>query len=205
MPGRESDRTKHRTPCTISIGAQRHNGLVIDFSRSGLFIQTSAKPDIGARLDVEMVIHGGPQRLQVEVARRKQVPPQLRTVAHGGIGVRILTAPEEFYQLLAGAQGSESGSASARSTPTAPARRAATPARPGRAARGNPGPRARVQGRGATPQPVSAAIEYRVRVKEVAGSRTRTLTVLGSDEASAREEVAEDLGDEWKVLDITPV
>ena len=64
-------------------------------------MQTNAKPKPGQRLDIELSVCGETLRMHVEVARGKQVPPQLLTVAHGGVGVRVLNAPEAFFQLLA--------------------------------------------------------------------------------------------------------
>ncbi len=40
---------------------------------------------------------------------------------------------------------------------------------------------------------------------QVSGTRTRTLRIRAADEAAARREIASDLGDEWKVLEVTPV
>ncbi len=54
------------------------------------------------------------------------------------------------------------------------------------------------------PKPV-AECEFRVRVKQVSGTRTRTLRIRAADEAAARCEVTSDLGDEWKILEVTPV
>ena len=101
MTDRISDRSRQRAPCTITIDGRRHSGFVLDLSRTGLFIQTNARPKPGQRLDIELSVRGETLRMHVEVARRKQVPPQLLTVAHGGVGVRVLSAPEAFFQLLA--------------------------------------------------------------------------------------------------------
>src|SRR5207249_3082637 len=38
--------------------------------------------------------------LVAEVARTKHVPPSLLTVARGGIGARIVSAPEEYFQMM---------------------------------------------------------------------------------------------------------
>lgn len=105
MPGRVNDRTRRRMPCDVTIGGRHHNGLVINYSPSGLFIQTSAKAKPGDRLDVQLSLPGISDQLtlQVEVVRKKVVPPQLRTVAGGGLGVRIVRAPEEFYRHLGAA------------------------------------------------------------------------------------------------------
>lgn len=181
MAGRVSDRTKRRTPCTFTLHGRHQNAFVLDLSRSGMFIQTSADADPGDRIDIEVVFDGKVLPMHVEVARRKKVPPQLLTVAHGGIGVRILSAPEGYYEML----GELSG-----------------PSREVRGgSRGSAGPAPAADARVATePDP-----NFRVRVAQVKGTRSRTLRVYGRDEADARERVGEDLGEEWKILEVSPL
>ncbi|MGH0030691.1 MAG: PilZ domain-containing protein [Myxococcota bacterium] len=177
MAGRGSERTKRRTPCTFSIGGRRQNGFVLDLSQTGLFIQTSADPRPGERLDIEVVFGGQVLAMHVEVARRKKVPPQLLTVAQGGIGVRILSAPEGYYAMLAEING-----------PSRDVRGAQAPAADGSAAAAEPeGP------------------AFRVRVKQVQGTRTRSVRIVAEDEETARSQVLDDLGDEWKILEVTPL
>jgi hypothetical protein len=202
VPERSAERTRHRTPCVVTIAGRRHNGLVLDFSRTGLYIQTSAKPEIGDRLDISLTLHGRRLPMHVQVARRKAVPPQLRTVAHGGIGVRILSAPEEFYQLLIGARGpttgggvSESMRRGGRSPLPAPIR-----AGGGRASESEP-PDTDPDERA----PDESLPQFRVRVRQVTGSRTRTLRVFASDRDAAVEEASRQVGEAWKVLEVEPV
>jgi hypothetical protein len=194
---RESDRSKQRAPFTVTLNGRRHNGLLLDISRTGLFIQTSAKPEPGTRLDIEVVLDGKPVSMLVEVTRRKQVPAQLLTVAHGGIGVRILSTGEEFFQLLANIQGTGDKEKSRRSK----GRGSKPAARPDRI-RSKPAQ----ADSGAAPKPAAeappGAKEFRVRVR--LGSRTRTLKVTAADEAAARVGVCEDLGEAWKILEVTP-
>ena len=102
MPGRVFDRKKRRLPCRLTFEGRQYSGLVIDVSPSGLFIQTSAKVKPGERLDLELGLPGEPHRLplKVVVARLRVVPPRLLSVAQGGIGVRILKAPEAFHTFM---------------------------------------------------------------------------------------------------------
>ena len=192
MAGRGAERTKQRAACTLTLDGRRHNGFVLDLSQSGLFIQTSATPAPGQRLDIEVVIRGETLAMHVEVVRRKAVPAQLLTVAHGGIGVRILAAPEMYYQLLTTARGPSSGG-----TRRAPGgeRAAGSPAsaRPAQPRRGPAPARA----------PRAPAVRFRVRVSARHGARSRTLQVEAADEAAARREVSEELGDDWKILEIS--
>ena len=180
MRGWVTGRTKRRTPCNFSIQGRRQNGFVLDISRTGLFIQTSADPAPGLRLDIDVVFNDEILPMHVEVARRKKVPPQLLTVAHGGIGVRILSAPEGYYRMLGetGVSG-QSGAPTGSSSPASSESRAVTPAE-------------------------SAGGGFRVRVGQVQGTRTKTLRVSCETEDDARREVLEELGEDWKVLEVIP-
>ena len=171
MPGRGSERTRRRTPCSFRINGRQQNGFVLDLSQTGLFIQTSADPNPGQRLDIEVVFKGEVLPMHVEVARRKKVPPQLLTVAHGGIGVRILSAPEGYYRMLSEIDG------------------------PSREVHGAKAP---AQAAPAAPEP-----SFRVRVKQVQGTRTKTLRITAEGEDDARRQVAEELGEDWKILEVT--
>src|SRR5687768_12324548 len=100
---RVSNRKKRRTPCLLTVGYRVHTGLVLDLSPSGLFIQTNAKTMRGERIEMELnVREDHPLDMVVEVVRTKSVPPRLLTVAQGGIGVRIISAPEEYFTFLNG-------------------------------------------------------------------------------------------------------
>jgi hypothetical protein len=192
MPGRKTNRTKHRTPCAVTIEGRRHNGFLIDYSLSGLFIQTSAKPRVGQRLDLELTLHGEMLPMHVEVARRRSVPAQLRTVAGGGIGVRILSAPEAFYRMLAEKQVRDGSDETPRlHAPIMP--RAASPAP--RPASPPPAPR--------TVPAEKSELVYRVRVKTLQGNRTRMLQVAASSEDAAGRLALDELGEAWKVLEVT--
>jgi hypothetical protein len=176
------------------MSGRRQNGFVLDLSRTGLFIQTSADPNPGERLDIEVVIGDQVLPMHVEVARRKKVPPQLLTVAQGGIGVRILSAPEAYYTALAELKG-----------PNRDVRGGATPRpaarRPGPAKPSASGPVARAPAAPASPDPELPG--FRVRVAQVNGTRTRTVRVSARDEAQARLQVKDDLGEEWKILEVS--
>lgn len=97
---RKFDRKKRRIPCQLWVGEREHSAFVLDLSPSGLFVQTHAKVQCGERLALRLSYEGAGLDLVVEVARTKPVPPNLLTVAKGGIGVRIVNASEEYFQLL---------------------------------------------------------------------------------------------------------
>lgn len=45
-------------------------------------------------------------------------------------------------------------------------------------------------------------IRYRVRLKQVGGSRTRTCTVVCGSEAEAGELALAEVGEDWKILEL---
>jgi hypothetical protein len=106
MDRRRNDRSKKRMGCTLWVEGARFSGIVLDMSASGLFVQSSANVVPGTPVQIEL--NGLPGKdsivLQAHVARRKVVPARLKSVAQGGVGVRIAQAPEAYYALLAKVQ-----------------------------------------------------------------------------------------------------
>ena len=100
--GRVSNRKKRRIPCQLWVGQREHSALVLDLSPSGLFIQTHARTTRGERVSLRLANEDHPLDLLVEVVRTNQVPQSLLAAAKGGIGVRITSAPEEYYAMLVG-------------------------------------------------------------------------------------------------------
>ena len=96
-----TNRKKRRIPCTLWVGEREHSALILDLSPSGLFVQTHAKTQRGGRLRLAFSHEDVVLDLKVEVVRTKTVPQSLLAAAKGGIGVRIVSAPEEYYQMLA--------------------------------------------------------------------------------------------------------
>jgi hypothetical protein len=74
----------------------------LNVSRGGLFVQTTAGPEPGAGLAVELSLGAGAHALEVdaEVVWRRVVAAHLRTITPGGVGLRIRRAPEPFYAFL---------------------------------------------------------------------------------------------------------
>ncbi len=98
---RRHRRHLRRMPCQLWVGQREYSAFVLDLSETGLFIQTHARPRIHERLRIHLAYTHAPLELVVEVVRAKQVPPSLLAAAKGGIGVRIVSAPQEYDQLLA--------------------------------------------------------------------------------------------------------
>ncbi len=102
MPPQAQPRFRKRIPCSVHSGGRRHSGLVLNVSHGGLFVQTTAGPEPGAGLAVELQLGPGGQALELDaqVVWRRVVAPHLRTIQQGGVGLRIRRAPEPFYTLL---------------------------------------------------------------------------------------------------------
>ncbi len=170
-------------PCEIVFEGERAKGFVLDLSAGGLFIQSRTRFRLGTLLEIRL---GGPATaaeitLHAEVVRSRRVPPQLAT-AGSGIGVRLLEAPAEYYELLGmvaplnsvgdedqeedrayGVEGEEDGPRSPRSM---------------------------------------LAFCYRVRVKQKGGPRSRTLVLPGESPEDAAARATEKLGEDWEVINV---
>jgi hypothetical protein len=106
------------------------------------------------------------------VARNKQVPPQLTSVARGGVGLKIVDAPNAYYETIASLEGGDS-----RRQTGAPAAAAAPPA---------------------APKP--AGTRFRVRVKQSDGPRSRSVEVLANSPDEARARVLAEVGAGWEAV-----
>ena len=96
-------RIAKRIPCSVGIGEQRHNGLVLNVSQGGLFVQTSAVMPAGEAVVLKLTPPEGADAIPVQarVVWKRSVPHELRTSAQGGIGLRIEQADERYFQHLA--------------------------------------------------------------------------------------------------------
>ena len=96
------ERFRKRIPCAFNVGRRSSSGLVLNVSRSGLFLQTSIPENSGTVVDLELkpLDREEPIALTARVVWRKAVPAQLRTIASGGFGLQIIRADEAYYGLL---------------------------------------------------------------------------------------------------------
>jgi hypothetical protein len=99
---RAAKRHKRRMFCEIVHEGRPQRAIVIDVSRTGLFVQTGARLAPGTEVDIDLRLDSGgePIRLRGSVARQKAVPAQLTSIAHGGLGIRILSAPRAYYDAI---------------------------------------------------------------------------------------------------------
>jgi hypothetical protein len=89
--------------------------MVLNVSRGGLFVQTSATASPGESVHIELGVDAsGPLGVDACVVWRRVVGAQFRTVSTGGFGARIQYAPDAWFGFLSGLAGSEVGPAPTR-------------------------------------------------------------------------------------------
>ncbi len=191
MNRRRLPRAKKRMSCGMTADGRRYSAVVLDISPNGVFLQTSAKLDVGAIVDLELNLPGEdhPVLAQARVARLKLVPHELRSVERGGIGLQIDLPPPEFLMYYAEATRAE--------IPDAAPPKHDVP-KPGAARR-----RAVKASAEPTLPPVEkkkTEIEYRVRLSQIGGNRTRNLVILCDTVGQAEAAALAETGDGWKVL-----
>jgi Tfp pilus assembly protein PilZ len=103
VEARGEQRFKKRMSCKLRLGQQDHAGIVLDVSRQGLFVQTSATARVGDKVEVVLSRpeRGTAIKLVAGVRWLRRVPTQLRSVVQAGIGLQISHAEEGYYALLA--------------------------------------------------------------------------------------------------------
>jgi hypothetical protein len=76
--------------------------MVLNVSRSGLFVQTTAGASPGDAVHLELALGRAELPLDARVVWRRVVAPHLRTVSTGGMGVHIQYASDAWFGFLAG-------------------------------------------------------------------------------------------------------
>ena len=117
-------RHRWRLACEIVSDGRSQRAIVLDLSGTGLFVQTGTRLPPGAEVEVRVLLRDGAEStaLRARVVRNKQVPPQLTSVARGGVGLKILDAPAAFYETIAALEGSDTPRQPAASATPQPAK-----------------------------------------------------------------------------------
>jgi len=208
MAKKRADRIRRRVTCELQLDGRSYRGIVLDLSESGVFVQTEATPPPGTRVRLRLRTAGGVEFVvEATVARRQVAPPQLASVVRGGLGLRVEDPPAAYFKLI----GMEAAAGTGRSLggPGAPAPGAAAAgaapagapgafgsAGPSRAAPRAPAPAA------PSPPPPDTRPEFRVRVKQSDGPRSRTLKVKAGSPSEARRNALAELGKGWEILSV---
>ena len=197
MNRRRHARTKKRISCALLSGGRRYSGVVIDCSPQGLFVQTSAKLAPGTIVEVELGVstREEPLLMQARVARQKLVPPELRSVAQGGLGLQIDLPPQAYLEFYAELTRTELPTGAKVETPSEPSKHATST---------KPTKLEKLRRLHKVAPPATSKLRYRVRLAQIAGSRSRTIDVQCSTLNEAETAALETVGDGWKVIKIEP-
>ena len=102
MDNRAAPRHKRRITCELRYEGRKASGIVLDLSASGLFVQTSARPEPGSVLQLILEARGDAAALdlRVRVARQRRTEPRLAALVPPGLGLQILDAPGGYFDLI---------------------------------------------------------------------------------------------------------
>jgi Tfp pilus assembly protein PilZ len=177
--GRVAKRHKWRLPCEIVSEGRSQRAIVLDLSESGLFVQTGTRLPPGVEVEVRVRLADSAETvlLRAQVARNKQVPPQLTSVARGGVGLRILDAPLAYYEQV-NALDNVAGDGVRPVGAAAPV---------------------------AAPSPAPPQNRFRVRVKQSDGPRSRSLEILANSADEARTRALSDAGVGWEAVAVEAI
>jgi hypothetical protein len=168
MPAAVEPRYRKRVPCRLQFAGGAHRGMVLNVSRSGLFVQTTAGASPGDAIHLELALGSDELPVDARVVWRRVVAPHLRTVSTGGMGLHIQYASDGWYGFLAGLAATGSEEDAAPTPAAAPVRDAGPAFRVRLRLRGSPRTRTLV---------VAArdAKEARARARQQAGGDWRVL------------------------------
>jgi hypothetical protein len=201
MSKRVAERIRRRVTCELTVGGRSHRGIVVDISETGVFVQTEATPPPGVRLKVKFHAPDGSEfEVDACVARRQVAPPQLAGVVRGGLGIRVERPPEAYFKLLG------LDEAAAANAARAPQGKRASQALRGVGAppstRGTEPKAAAAPATAPAPPAEDTRPEFRVRVKQTDGPRSRSLKVRAADPDEARKNALKELGRGWEILSV---
>ena len=179
MPTQLHPRVRKRMTCEVSIGSTRHQGFVLNVSRGGLYVQTSAGAEVGSLVAVELA-PPAPARsipLEARVVWRRVLSRRVFGVNEGGMGLCIQIAPPTYDELLDELlPRGEPGPGGAAGDEASAGREASAPDLPG----------------------------FQVRLRLTGSQRSRTLLVASGSEEEARSSALARLGEGWTVLEVRP-
>lgn len=187
MQTQSEPRLRKRLPCTLSMEARRHNGMILNLSSRGLFVQTSLPAEPGTLLDLDVhdPLQGEAIPLQAAVVWRRRVSPRMTGVNQSGMGLRLLNRPTAWQTMMSDLLGSTSS----------PDLGQPDVAEPTSAHRVEEPPTESTP----APEPV---FRFDVRLAETGGPRSRRVVVEVEDETAAGKEARRIAGEGWTVLEI---
>jgi len=179
MERRKSPRIKCRFPCEIVGRKNRTSGTVLDLSEGGLSVLAALEADQGASLSVRFKAPNG-EAIEVEALlwHSRRVRDRANGQTTWALGLMISRACDAYFRLApqTGAPRPEPASSSGERDP------------------GESDESDESSGK--------ELAEFRIRVKQLGGPRTRTLTLSAESREEARALAATHLGDDWELLEV---
>jgi len=179
---RKSPRIKCRFPCEILGSGNRTSGTILDLSEGGLSVLTALEAEQGESLTVCFKAPGGkPIEVEALLWHSRRVRDRATGKTTWALGLMISRACDAYLRL-------------------APQTGAPRPEPVSSSGEGDPGD----PGESDDPGESSAKelAEFRIRVKQIGGPRTRTLTLSAESREEVRALAATHLGDDWEVLEV---
>lgn len=171
-------RYRKRVPVEFEDKDGHHVGTVLNVSEGGVFVSSRARPPVGSQLVLNFLPHDGQNAagIAARVVWKRQVHRATQTLGEAGIGLEIESASaseSEAYQHFV---------------------KSLVPALAD--------PSASSQGAN-EPLPEVPPASFLVRAAVPGTPRTRTFEIDAASEALAGDRVLTNLGDEWRVLEVT--
>jgi Tfp pilus assembly protein PilZ len=174
---RVAKRHRWRLPCEIVFEGGTQRALVLDLSKTGIFVQTGVRLRPGSDVEIKLQLEDVPEPilLRARVARAKHVPSHLTTVARGGVGLQLREAPPKYYEAIAAL---ESGKPLRANVPIDGAE---------------------------TTQRATIRARFRARVQQTDGPRSRRIELHADSIEQARALALQEVGKGWEIVSVDPI
>ena len=85
---RVEQRYRKRIPCRLGVAGSDFTGMVLNLSRTGLFVQTSATARPGDEIRLDLMIPSQPESIELagKIVWKRIVAAHLRSFTQGGVG-----------------------------------------------------------------------------------------------------------------------
>ena len=96
-------RGAQRIPCQIVVAGEARKTIVLDLSATGIFLQLSRstlKLVVDEKVTVILDMEPQPVTVEAVVARIQKSHRAVASVQPSGVGLRVVSAPEEYFQFL---------------------------------------------------------------------------------------------------------
>jgi len=160
----------------LELDARRHSGLILNLSERGMFIQTSlpAAPGTLIGIDLRIPSQSEPVPVKAAVVWRRRVSPRMTGINQSGMGLRLLSPPSSYRDLLA-----EILEPVLKQTKAAPTWCPTEPS-----------------------EPEPELEQFVVRLSQTGGPRSRRIIVQCRTKQAACEEALCQVGEGWTILEI---